>query len=237
MGLDTVELMMQVEDEFDVQIPNDQWWRLQTVGDMCAMVASLSNPMWKGLCRHPRAFCTLRRGLMQMGHERHHIRTKTPIHELFPRPQIRRRWQHLTRMTGYKLPDLRPPIWILRVALFVPLFLFVAMTVAVCALFVWPIDPIILMIAIALTIVSPCSIFLLPWLTRPFAVHPDDCDTVGDLVRWVVRHNTMSEMTDQYLLTGEHHFARIRAIVSEQLNIPEAEIHLHSRFIEDLRAN
>lgn len=34
MGLDTVELVMAIEDEFDFQIPNEDASRLESVGDM-----------------------------------------------------------------------------------------------------------------------------------------------------------------------------------------------------------
>ena len=43
MGLDTVELVMAIEDEFDFQIPNEDASRLESVGDMLLYIVEKLN--------------------------------------------------------------------------------------------------------------------------------------------------------------------------------------------------
>src|SRR5687767_13604049 len=66
MGLDTVELVMEIEDEFGFQMSDHDAELIQTCGQLCAYVLARVKPDPRGrtLCSTARAFYFLRRELM-----------------------------------------------------------------------------------------------------------------------------------------------------------------------------
>lgn len=65
MGLDTVELVMAIEDSFDVQIPDEQAEKIRTVGDAYEFIiaAKQANQTPRDVCLSAATFYRIRRSL------------------------------------------------------------------------------------------------------------------------------------------------------------------------------
>lgn len=101
MGLDTVELVMDLEDEFGISIPDEEAERIQTVGQtvdyIVSVLAGRSCPAL-GICPSARQFYALRRGLgTTFGVPREQARPAAEIGELIPAGPARAGWGKFAR--------------------------------------------------------------------------------------------------------------------------------------------
>lgn len=70
-------------------------------------------------------------------------------------------------------------------------------------------------------------------LLKPLpTVMPERCGTVGDLVRRIVPSNRSILAGSR---TDKQDWDRLLEIISDQLDVPLAEIYLHSHFVKDLK--
>lgn len=120
MGLDTVELLLNVEECFGVAITDESAAQLTTPRQLSSHIAKLlatqspeRNTAKTSLCLSQRAFYRLRRALMaETGLSRNALRPDTPLAEVFP-DQRRAAWRRLQRaLAAPDLPRLTasPPI-------------------------------------------------------------------------------------------------------------------------------
>lgn len=227
MGLDTVELVMSVEEEFDVVIQLDDYGQLRTVGDLCAYIAQQKRV--ETLCLHPAAFVHIRRALMsQFGLQRQQVRIATDLEELFPIAQRRQLWDSFGSALGLRIPTLRPApeirqsvcCWMIAfavgsilLAFLEPFFLFGAV-----------LTPLVAFAVMALIEARFALTFAMP---QP---------TVGGLTRSVAALNAGTLSTEVQSATDDEAgiWPRLRRVVSRSLSIPEEQIFLHSRFVEEL---
>lgn len=235
MGLDMVEMVMEIEDEFSVRVPDARLAEIRTVGDLCSLVASLLQQDGRPICRNVPAFCTIRRGFQELGLQREQIRTTTPLNSLLQMDSRREFWARLSAATGYQLPELeRPPglVW----ALVVLPVLALAGTLLECL--TWPQAHGLVVGLFVILMGLPLYAILSARLTAPLATcFPHQCATVAGLVREVLRRNDVPLAEEPPHPPAASVFPRIRRIVSETLNIPQAEIFEDSRFLEDLRVD
>jgi acyl carrier protein len=102
MGLDTVELVITIEHEFNITIPDADAEALQTCGQLCAYVLRRTNPhpTDRAPCPQARAFYHLRRALMrQLPHPRPAFRPATKLADVMTDP-YRDRWPAVAREIG-----------------------------------------------------------------------------------------------------------------------------------------
>lgn len=108
MGLDAVELILRVEDQFKISIADDEAAHVRTVGDLFQVV--LSKLDTTPACLSSKAFYRTRQALVECLHvPRRSIRPSTWLDSILPessRPQI---WQELSSKLGLTLPPLRNP--------------------------------------------------------------------------------------------------------------------------------
>jgi acyl carrier protein len=233
MGLDAVEMVMEVEDRFGIQIPHNRWSEMRTVGDMCRIVSSLLHTNGIPVCRNIPAFCALRRGFQQLGHDRSLIRPATTLTELLRGRGHITGWSRLSAGARCELPELRRPGELVAVLVAFP---FIALFVTIWASFQLVRVEHFPYVIVSILLSWPAYAILAEWATRPFACClPFGCTTVGDLVRECLSLNDFSPIDDVHHAALETYFHEVRRIVSETLNIPETEIGLQSRFIDDLR--
>lgn len=64
MGLDTVELVMAIEDEFDISIPDKDAEKLQTMSDVQEYVQNTFKLRKKFHCPNQHAFYQIRKALL-----------------------------------------------------------------------------------------------------------------------------------------------------------------------------
>jgi acyl carrier protein len=100
MGLDTVELVMEVEDEFGLSIPDADAEQIQTVGQLYAYVCHRLRPRAETVCPSARAFYRFRRALLaRQPLPRRCVRPSSRISRLLPQ-ECRDRWPAVADEVG-----------------------------------------------------------------------------------------------------------------------------------------
>ena len=96
MGLDTVELVMEIEDEFAFSMPDADAEQIATVGQTHAYIVRRlreRGPPEPGVCASARAFYRVRRGMVAFyGLPRASVRPGSRVGDLVPRAADRSRW-------------------------------------------------------------------------------------------------------------------------------------------------
>jgi acyl carrier protein len=100
MGLDLVELVMEVEDEFGFAIPDEDAEKIQRCGDLHAYVVHRLRPLAGAPCRSAPAFHRVQRVLLRhLPVERRHVRPAALIHKLMGEAYAHR-WPSIARDLG-----------------------------------------------------------------------------------------------------------------------------------------
>lgn len=106
MGLDVVELVCELEDQFGISIPDADVGRLVTVGAVAGYIAERAAGGRPVCCATGRSFYELRRQMLALlPLRRRDIRPDTALEQIIPRRRRRSVWRHL-RKAGLKLPSL-----------------------------------------------------------------------------------------------------------------------------------
>ena len=111
MGLDLVELIMDVEDEFSIAVDDHDASRLETVGQLFDYVveALRRKAPWAGVpCHSARCFYEVRRRLLDDRAVRQmRVRPDTPIYEVAREGEARAVLKRLTRRLNLPMPPAR----------------------------------------------------------------------------------------------------------------------------------
>ncbi|MCE5241295.1 acyl carrier protein, partial [bacterium] len=182
MGLNAIEIIMALEDEFRIDLPDKELADVRTVGDLYEVVmAKLGRPVGDGVCMTSRVFYRLRRGLQEVtGLRRRDITPATPLAEALPAWARRRRWGTWSESAGVALPQLQLPrplaIAVGLATLLICLGLAWSLYQADIAWYVaWPLVvvwwlPVVLVVAAVQKLASPLAVLF-----------PTGVRTVGDL--------------------------------------------------------
>lgn len=107
MGLAVVELIMEIEDEFDIKIQDNDYSRCQTVGHLAELIQEMLRIPIHAFCTSPHVFCQLRKALMdQLDVPRDAVRLNSRLDDLIPRETRRIKWHALQERLGWHLPAL-----------------------------------------------------------------------------------------------------------------------------------
>ncbi len=238
MGLDGVELVMEVEETFGVTISDAEAQAIRTVGDLWLLIndklgnqrVALSR---EGICPSASAFYAVRRGAMtSLGVERKAVRPAGSTTLLLgPYLGRRQRWARLQTAAGLRLPPLRWPFGTSQALVAVSLAFGVwvgwwtyrgssAFGDAIAAAVLVPIG----------------TLFLLMVLARPFARHlPRTCDTVRGLIGDVVPRNLGTLAAQMGRLPSEDEVLdALRHVFVDILGVKPETVTLEARFVEDL---
>jgi acyl carrier protein len=110
MGLDVVELILAVEDGFQIHIEDEEAGRISTVGDLHDLVTSKLTGRASKRCFTSAAFYRTRRGIVDvLGVKRREIRPSTSLEAIFPEDSRRTRWHTMQEVVGLELPALVYP--------------------------------------------------------------------------------------------------------------------------------
>jgi len=235
MGLDTVELMMRLEEEFSIDLPDAELGSVRTVGDLYGII--LSRIETRGSNRPNIAFYRLRRAMIAcLGLERKAVRPATKLAQLMPKSTRIAAWKSIAEVGGLEFPKLRHPRWArdtIRVlgcvtgiaflvgmmnwtspsgAVWVPLFL----ATVIIGLFAWK----------ALYGVTPFLAYELPMRT------------VGELIDQLVVLN-MDELGSEAgvvaPLSRQEVWLKMVQIICDQLGLEWERVVPEARFVDDLR--
>jgi hypothetical protein len=192
MGLDVLELVMEVEESFDVVLPDAELGRVDTVGDLYHFVLRQRGVRAARPCLSSVAFYRVRRALMEgTGAARRGVRPRTRLEELLPVENRHALWERFRRASGPLRPHgLAHPGWIAAMIGVIPLAFFGAGAAALVATAagVWGGHLTALWAALFLaTVLVAREAYR---LSEPLALcFPRGYVTVGDLVRDLLAHN------------------------------------------------
>lgn len=216
MGLDSVDLVLAVEEEFDLTISDAEASRCRTPGDIIAIITDRMLPTGRPTCRSQAAFHRLRRSLGSvLGVPRNAVKLNAPIDRWLPTHARRQAWDQLrTEVGSRRWPELKRPAWLQAT-------LWSLALAAGGAGLTWQ-GPITALGLAALAGIVATR------LTRPLADYlPAGLETVRSLVSYVPApasaHWTRADVA-----------SRIREIVIEQLALNPAEYREDADFIRDL---
>lgn len=230
MGLDSVELVMEVEDHFRVRLPDPECERVRTVADLAALVMARL-PQGESPCPTARHFRLLRsRAVEAAGVARGAFRPSAPLGAVFPLRGRRRRWAALGR-EELVVPGLVAPRAVTRVFLVATVIAVLAWAV-VCAVVFVP-------IGVFASVVLGFSTLLLVGGGLAFAYgrcmlcFPAGCGTVADLVRRTMPP-VMPSAPGERSAAADAVMLRVRRLTARQLGLPLEQVRPESRFVEDL---
>jgi len=110
MGLDSVELLMAVEEKFGISISDEEAQRTLTVGDMKRLVQAKLDVADNASCLTQRAFHVIRKNATaEFGLQRRGLRPDTRLETIIPSIDRRRKWEQFATTMGVALPDLIRP--------------------------------------------------------------------------------------------------------------------------------
>jgi hypothetical protein len=107
MGLDGVELLMAIEDAFQIHIADEEAALASTVGDIQNLVISKLQGQDSKRCLTTVAFYRVRRAIISvLGVERRIVEPQTPLDLLIPEKNRRETWREIQNAMKLGLPEL-----------------------------------------------------------------------------------------------------------------------------------
>lgn len=235
MGLDAVELVMEVEETFGIKIDDRDAEKIITVGGLFEYVLrqlEAAKPQ-SGKCGTAVAFYRLRRTLGEsLGVARPLVKPSTALDDLVPADGRRSSWPRLERALELRLPRLLYPEWVVATLLLLGVLTFLTTSfMAVLLISPWSIGgPIALCAVIAVWLTS-----LAASAARPLAVRlPAECQSVADLTRAIASANYGRIAAAQGCWNRAEVWDVLRKLIGEQLGVEPEELKAESRFVDDL---
>lgn len=232
MGLDSVELILEVEDRFDVRIPDDMYVEIRTVGDLFDYLNGIKHFANDGRCASIGAFLETRRTIATLfAVPAMHIRPRTSLSSVIPRANRRHEWRRFAEALNIELPPLSLPSWLKL------LLLIFGASVAFSS-FVFYTGPLATAMFLAFAIVAFATLMSLSWvLSFRFAVEiPSCCLLVRDVAFYSLLKSTPKDGTS-CALTRSEAWKFLQSIICEQLAISPSQVHRNATFVDDLGLN
>jgi len=225
MGLDSAELVMNVEDVFGITISDSDASEMCTVGDLVSLCIDRIHAAKTMQCPVLACFLSLRQLVRDIRND--------PDFRIGPRDKVEERLNESERQLLWRrLPDLlqtaprelqRPP-WVRRLLVLVVLgFLILLM-----CLVPWQASTLLLIVY-----ATYAFGMILNWLTIGSRIlTPDGYGTFGEIAKRIVGLNMATNPPDNSDYGSV--FSIVRRIIIEQLGVDEDEVVPTARFIEDL---
>jgi hypothetical protein len=218
MGLDGVELIMELEERFGIELPDDELEGTLTIADLHRLIAGKLAHREAWPCLTSVLFLRTRKALVDLtGADRRDISPRTDTAGLLPTQDRRATWDALGRALELKLPPLERPLWMHRLLLASTAALIGA---GILVLFLKAFAAGGALVAIGITYGAVAS-----WATARFAVHlPEGCDTIGGAVKVALALN-YGRLAAQ---KGRWHRGEVgealRATIAQWLSVPPDQI-------------
>lgn len=221
MGLDGVELLLDVEERFGIRISDEHTERIRTAGDLYLYVLGRVQGVEDGRCRSAVVFYQLRRALISaIDADRAIVRLATPVTQLVGNRGPHWTWRQLQPHLEFNLPGLRYPKW-LGPAVAAGLILAVITAVAGLS---WNFA-----VGCAFPGVVLLSLVLLSRLATGQAQVPDSCRTVRDVVETITKKIPTGAATRPDAVWGT-----VQELISDVTGVARENIKRESRLVGDL---
>jgi acyl carrier protein len=235
MRLDTVELLMEIEEAFDIRIADGEAEQLSTVGETYHYIlARLGSDEAApgGPCLSAMAFYRFRRALIEVcGLERELIRPATPMGDLIAIRGRRAAWDQLASTLGWNLPALVHPAGVMRDSFILAAIAFVTIVIAALAAQTPPI--VLLLILVLLPVALGVVVYR---ATLPFATRFPTRDSTlrGVLSDIAVRNAGRIHRDSGVAIPAGKIWETLIAVVAEQCGVPAETLREDTSFVYDL---
>ncbi len=231
MGLDTVELVMEVEESFGIAIPDERACQMCTVGDLYSFILEETGNQRRASdrCLTAATFYALRRRLGRYVEAAASVRPKSRVDATLPRRKRRKLWAQLAQEMDLRFPRLRRPRWVVLLgcaALAGTTFLAYVLLASATA-------PSLAIFLACLIFVPIAAIIALA--TAPFALIPaESFRTYRGLVTQLVTLNyaTLSERYETSKPTDV--WNALQLIIVEQLGVKREAVTPDANLVNDL---
>ncbi len=225
MGLEGVEIVLDVEDHFGITITDDEAGLVRTVGDLVALIRSRFDTASSAQCLALPAFLSLRRLVRDVvGDNSFRVRPSQSVVARLSPAHRRQLWLRLPELLGTSPRPLQHPQPI-RVILICLSALLLAGAIGIAAID-WEMLPLTIFSAFAL-------ILLLHLATSWLRIIPQvGLVTLGDITRKIVGRTAAT--TELVLADDSAILAELRPIVVDILGVDTDEVVPDARFVEDL---
>ena len=233
MGLDTVEMVMEVEQAFDIRLEDAEVEKLSTPRDLIDLVMSKVTQADAAGCLTQHAFNALRVGLIpQLTLKRQDITPRIRMADLVPKAQRKVLLDCLAdELECPALPHLIRPKWLVNVLTVTCALLGIAAAVFIFHRGLWQHRGAVFLTAL---VTAAGTGFLANAATRGCCTEfPPSIASVGELSRWLVGHKTDLAGAAPGKWTREQVAARIRDITIEQTGCGKA-YREDASFVQDL---
>lgn len=224
MGLDGVEILIEVEDRFGITIRDAEAQRICTVGDLLALINDRIAARAQLSCPGLGAFLEVRRLVRNfLSQPSLRLRPSTPIVFIVPAHRRSALWRIFSDRLGTSAPALRRPRP-LRILLVVAACLVFGLGISTAL-----IDPAIVPLGI---ICALAVIITLQLITSPLRIEPPKTmDTLGDLSRRIIGLS----MATGSVTSAQEVLQCVQQIVASILGVNPEDVVPEARFIEDLK--
>lgn len=232
MGLDGVELILNVEETFAISISDDEAERIVTAGDLYQCVLSKFGDGRSTECLSQGVFYAIRKVLdQQFNISRAEITLTKKLDEIFPVQKRISDWQRFAEGLNYVLPPLYRPRWLVVALGILAVDLYASGLLL--ARFVGSPGISSLLVVSGLLIV-PASIMLTKSYKYTF---PVKCITIKDLVQVVLILNYGAIAKAKAKWNEDEVWKVLQGIIVEQLSVRPEQVTKDARFVKDLGAN
>jgi hypothetical protein len=231
MGLDSVELVMAVEEQFGITISDEEAQEMRTVGDMYQCVLGKVMTTEKSSCLTQKAFHLLRRTAMQLfSVPRDQFRPDTQLNLIIPKDSRRENWRTFQSAVGAaNWPKLAlswaGALTLLALVFVLPWSMFVFGT----AVLKWN----ALVAGTAALALMVLSIRAGKLVTRPFETEFRQVSTVRDLAYVLAAQNPRLFGTEHATWTADETWAVLASVIKVQTGV--SQFTKDSRFVGDLK--
>lgn len=227
MGLDGVELMMDVEDHFGIAIRDAEGQQLRTVADLVALIRARATAHADDLCPTSSAFYALRRTVRDMtGEPNLRIRPRETVASTLSPRWRRVLWrQRLPELLQSLLRPLQLPRWLCRLLQVAVVSLFLlSLTTGVIDVQIVPLG-----LFCAAVLSFGLTMACLAWGA---SVPPPGWTTWGEIARRIA--GTTASVTGRNLCDESVVLEELRPLVANALGVDPERVVPNARFVEDL---
>ena len=226
MGLDAVELVLEVEERWGLSLCDEEVQNMATVGDLVAIIQSRIEAAQSPQCRTLPAMLAVRQATREATDDAHlSVRPLDRLADRLTPAQRKRLWAQLPQLIGTTPPPLRRPRWLRRV-LHTTLAALLAAAIAVAIYIdqrIWP-----------LSVASAASLAAAAYAVTGVAKFepPPHMSTFWQIALRIVGRGAATKSTHRRD-AGEI-LETLRPIIVDTLGVDADEITFEARLVDDL---
>ena len=233
MSLDTVELVMEIEEAFEIRIPDNVAWKMTTVGDVYQYILEQQmneTGQQPAVCLTAVTFYKLHRMLVaELGLDRSQFAPGSSTDAILPMENRGQLWSRLEKALQLKLPELVMPRPVAILCWLGPVL--AGLLLAAVMLPTFPLPAAVLAGGIG------CLILLITCygIAESHATLPAPAfATLGDLAK-VVFGDNLTKIRQKYPLPGRSDIWEVlQAIIVKQLGVEPKDVTPDANFVYDL---